>query len=127
MTASRPIRVAARIREELAELLSQKVNDPRVAGVLVTNVEVTPDLLDARVRVRLTGVDDPPARKGALKGLESASGFLRRELGGRLQLRNAPRLTFFYDESIERSRRIDEVLAEIASAPKAAKDPADDE
>ena len=126
MTASRPIRVAARVREELAELLSQRVNDPRVAGVLVTNVEVTPDLLDARVRIRLTGNDDAAARKSALKGLESASGFLRRELGARLQLRNAPRLAFFYDESIERSRRIDEVLAEIASSPK-AKDPSDDE
>jgi ribosome-binding factor A len=127
MTASRPIRVAARIREELSELLSQRVNDPRVAGVLVTNVEVTPDLLDARIRVRLSTNDDPAARKAALKGLESASGFLRRELGGRLQLRNAPRLTFFYDESIERSRRIDEVLAEIAASPKAAKDPSEDE
>lgn len=126
MTASRPVRVAARIREELSELLSQKVNDPRVAGVLVTNVDVTPDLLDARIRVRLSGNDDPAARKAALKGLESASGFLRRELGGRLALRNAPRLAFFYDESIERTRRIDEVLAEIAASPK-AKDPSEDE
>ena len=122
MTASRPIRVAARVREELAELLSQKVNDPRVAGVLVTNVDVTPDLLDARVRVRLTGDDTPQSRKAALKGLESASGFLRRELGARLQLRNAPRLQFFYVESLDRSRRIDEVLAEIASSPKAKDD-----
>ncbi len=119
MSGKRTDRVAARIQQELAELLSQKVSDPRVAGVIVTSVDVTPDLLDARIRIRMQSGGEA---KSALKGLESASGFLRRELGARLQLRNAPRLAFFYDESLEKSRRIDEVLAEIAAAPKASDD-----
>jgi ribosome-binding factor A len=119
MSGKRTDRVAARIQQELAELLSQKVSDPRVSGVMVTSVDVTPDLMDARIRIRMQSGGDA---KGALKGLESASGFLRRELGARLQLRNAPRLAFFYDESLEKSRRIDEVLAEIAASPKASED-----
>ena len=122
MSGKRTDRVAARIQQELAELLSQKVSDPRVAGVIVSSVDVTPDLLDARIRIRLQVEGDKNAQKLALKGLESASGFLRRELGARLQLRNAPRLAFFYDESLEKARRIDEVLAEIAAAPKASDD-----
>lgn len=117
MTAKRTDRVSARIQQELAELLSQKVSDPRVAGVIVTSVDVTPDLLDARIRIRMQSGGDSRA---ALEGLQSATGFLRRELGARLQLRNAPRLAFFYDESLEKTRRIDEVLAEIASEPKAS-------
>lgn len=121
-TSKRPVRVAARVQEELATLLSRSVRDPRVASVIVTNVDVTPDLLDARVRIRLTGSDDAQARKNALKGLESASGMLRRELGQRLQLRNAPRLQFFWDESIEAQQRIDQILDEIARDPKARDD-----
>jgi len=119
--AGRPVRVAARVQEELATLLSREVRDPRVANVVVTSVDVTPDLLDARVRFRLT-VDDEASRKNAIKGLESASGLLRRELGQRLQLRNAPRLQFFYDESMEAQERVDRLLDEIAREPKAAKD-----
>ncbi|MGZ3422270.1 MAG: 30S ribosome-binding factor RbfA [Polyangiales bacterium] len=117
----RPVRVASRVQEELAKLLSREIRDPRVTQVIVTSVDVTPDLLDARVRFRLA-VDEPTARKNALAGLNSASGILRRELGQRLQLRNAPRLQFFYDESIEAQDRIDRLLDEISREPKAAKD-----
>jgi ribosome-binding factor A len=117
----RPVRVASRVQEELAKLLSREIRDPRVTQVIVTSVDVTPDLLDARVRFRLA-VDDVAARKNALAGLNSASGLLRRELGQRLQLRNAPRLQFFYDESLEAQDRIDRLLDEISREPKAAKD-----
>ena len=124
MSGKRTERVAARIQQELSELLAQKVSDPRVVGVMVTSVDVTPDLLDARIRIRLQSGEDA---RPALKGLESASGFLRRELGARLQLRNAPRLAFFYDESLEKTRRIDEVLAEINASPKASSADSEDE
>jgi ribosome-binding factor A len=123
----RTARVAARIQEELAQLLVREVQDPRVRFVMITSVSVTPDLLDARVRVRLTTGDAPQARKAVLAGLTSASGLLRRELGQRLQLRHAPRLAFHYDESVETTRRIEEVLAEIAAEPKAKDDASDDE
>lgn len=122
----RTARVEARIQEELAQVLQLKVQDPRVRGVMVTSVSITPDLLDARIRVRLSTGDAPAARKALLSGLTSASGFLRRELGNRLALRNAPRLAFYYDESVEKTRRIEEVLAEIAAEPRAADEPNDE-
>lgn len=115
----RTARVAARIQEELASLLVRAIQDPRVRGAMVTSVSVTPDLLDARVRVRLAANDDAAARKALLAGLNSASGILRREIGQRLALRHAPRLAFHYDESLEKTRRIEEVLAEIEKEPKA--------
>ncbi|MBX7195878.1 MAG: 30S ribosome-binding factor RbfA [Sandaracinaceae bacterium] len=118
----RTARVAARIQEELSSLLLRQVQDPRVRGALVTSVSVTPDLLDARIRVRLSTGDDAAARKALLAGLNSASGLLRRELGQRLALRHAPRLAFHYDESAEKTRRIEEVLAEIEKEPKAQDD-----
>jgi len=120
-------RVNARIQEELARLLVRDVQDPRVRGAMVTSVSITPDLLDARVRVRLATGDDPAARKALLTGLASASGLLRREIGQRLALRHAPRLAFHYDESLEQTRRIEEVLAEIAAEPKASDDDPSDE
>jgi ribosome-binding factor A len=122
MSVKRPVRVAGRIQEELAILLQREIRDPRVASVSISEVEVTPDLLDARVRVRHPSGDEPAARRALLEGLRSASGVLRRELGQRLGLRTAPRLSFFYDEGLERRQRIDEVLAEIAREPKAKDD-----
>jgi ribosome-binding factor A len=116
------VRVGERLREEIALLIQDEVRDPRVVGVAVTEVSMTPDLQLARVRVRLTVVapaDEAKRRKALLAGLESASGMLRRELGHRLGLRYAPKLAFHYDESPEAKDRIDRLLDEIAREPKA--------
>ncbi len=119
----RSARVGERLREELAELLLRQVHDPRVAGSIVSNVDMTADLQLARVKVRLAdGGDIEAKRKALLAGLESASGMLRRELGKRLALRYAPRLTFHYDDGIDRRSRIDGILDEISRAPRAKSD-----
>ena len=110
----RSVRVAGRLREELAALLSREVHDPRVAGVAVADVRLTEDLQLAHVRVRLIDRgDDASARKALLAGLHSASGFLRREVGQRLGLRYAPRLMFHYDEGLEQHDRVGQLLDEI--------------
>lgn len=118
----RSVRVGERIREELATLLTREVHDPRIKDIIVTLVDMTADLQLARVKVRLATDDVPARRKALLHGLESASRMLRRELGKRLQLRYAPQLVFHYDEAPEKRTRIDELLDEIARAPR-AKDP----
>lgn len=119
----RHVRVGERLREELALLIQDEVRDPRVAGVAVTEVSMTPDLQLARVRVRhatvVDAADEAEKRKALLAGLQSASGMLRREIGHRLGLRYAPRLAFHYDESPEAKDRIDRLLDEIAREPKA--------
>ena len=115
----RPARVAERVRDVLAEVLARVVNDPRVRGVTVTNVEITDDLRMVRVGVRSLETTVPESRrKEILKGLERALGVIRREVTARAQLRYAPELRFHYDAGGDAQTRIDEILAEIADTYK---------
>jgi ribosome-binding factor A len=107
-------RVAEGIREELASMLNLDLKDPRAAGAVVTRVEMTGDLRGAKVWVRLLEATADQARRQELvDALTHAAGMLRREVTQRLALRHAPTLRFVYDEGLERSTRVDELLAEI--------------
>jgi ribosome-binding factor A len=107
-------RVSEGVRAELAALFAKGVKDPGVTGVIVTRVEMTSDLKSARVYVRLLeGGDDDARRAAGLAALGRASGILRREVTQRLGLRYAPRFVFRYDDLVERSTRIESLLAEI--------------
>jgi ribosome-binding factor A len=99
------------IRNHLMDLLERKVNDPRLQMVTVTGVEVTPDA--ARATVHFSVLGDKEAQAEALNGLESAAGWLRRELGHRLRLRNTPQLVFHYDPSLEHGLHIASILDEL--------------
>jgi ribosome-binding factor A len=112
---SRAQRVAGLLRAELMELLLRGgLRDKAVADAYVTNVAFTDDLRHARVYFRLTrstlGAKD---RENALLALEKASGYLRRELGPRLQLQYMPDLKFFWDDGLDRAARVEAVLDEI--------------
>ncbi|HTJ85139.1 MAG TPA: 30S ribosome-binding factor RbfA [Polyangiaceae bacterium] len=110
----RAVRVAERVRDEIARLLGRKINDPRVAGVIVSRVEMTDDLRMARVFYRLLEADVPERRlKEAQTGLERAAGLFRRELTHALKLRSAPELRFSYDSGMDHQNRVEELLAEI--------------
>lgn len=105
-------RVAERIREEMSMLL-RGLSDPRLAGVLVTRVEVTDDLSFCRIYVRRDLGADEKDKRALLKGLEAAGGRLRRDLVKAIALRTAPALKFFYDEGIDAQTRVEELLREI--------------
>ena len=98
MASNRIGRINDEIRKELAELL-RNVKDPRVQGTMIsiTRVEATPDLRYAKVYVSFLQED---RAADALKGLKSAGGWLRRELGRALQLRYTPELVWELDDSI---------------------------
>jgi ribosome-binding factor A len=108
---SRARRIAERIQRELAELLLQQVDDPRLSGVTVTAVEVDRELAFATVYV--TVLDEAERRRQVLTGLGRARGFLRTQLAQRIELRTFPQLRFIYDESGLRGERIDAVLEEL--------------
>lgn len=112
MPTRRQRRVSELIHRELSWLLMREVRDPRLADVTVTEVQVTADLLLARIYFTVLG--DAEAEKEALAGLESAGGFVRTQLAGRLRLRFMPELIFEVDTSAAYGRRIDELLAQIA-------------
>lgn len=100
--------------QELAILISQKIRDPRARGAVVSRVDLSDDLRQARVYVRaLEGAEDDAKKKELIEGLERASGVLRREATRALKLRVAPELKFFYDDGLDKRSRVDSLLAEI--------------
>ena len=108
----RAVRVAARLREELSSAL-RGLSDPRARGALVTRVEMSDDLQNASVFVRLEREATPAERAALLRGLESASGRLRREVSQVLSLRFSPKLRFAFDEGVDAQSRVEEILLEI--------------
>jgi ribosome-binding factor A len=106
----RSSRVAERVREELAWMLTREVRDPGAAGAIVSRVEMTDDLKTARIYVRtLEG-------KGAaetLAALKRAGPMLRRHVTTRVGLRFAPELRFFYDDRLDAVNRIEQLLEEV--------------
>ncbi len=107
-------RVSDMIRSHLMELLSRKANDPRLRMITITDVRVTPDTRYADVHFSILGGAEEQAETQA--GLESAAGWLRRELGRRLRLRNIPTLTFHYDPSLERGEHIASMIDELSTS-----------
>ncbi|MBE9527359.1 MAG: 30S ribosome-binding factor RbfA [Proteobacteria bacterium] len=114
---SRSRRVGELIQRELATLLSREVKDPRLALISITAVDVTRDLSLAKVFYTIMDIADETDQNKQAKvkeGLIKASGFLRYELGHRIQLRIVPKLEFFYDQSVvhgsELSSLIDHVI-----------------
>jgi ribosome-binding factor A len=111
---TRARRVAEALREELASLLAHEVKDPGVRGAVVTRTGVSNDLRTASVDVRLLqGGDDAGRRRALMDALQRASGMLRRELTQRLGLRFAPELRFSYDEGLDKTAKVEALLAEI--------------
>ncbi len=109
--SKRTERVADLIRRELADILMNRMRDPRLGFVSVTGVEVSPDL--GHAVVYLSSLDGAERRAEIIKVLSFAVPFLRRELAPRLGLREVPTLRFIYDESIERGARIEDLLRQI--------------
>jgi ribosome-binding factor A len=104
-------RVGEAIREELSQIIGFEMNDPRLTGVTIAEVRVTPDGREAHVRVALYG--EPEQRKTAMAGLQHAKGHLRHEIGSRMQLRHVPELFFETDTGTEASTRVEELLKRV--------------
>ena len=107
-------RVGEQLKREISHVLRTQVHDPRVSGVTVTSVEVSPDLTFARVWVQLSGDDEK--RRIALEGLTAAAPFVRRQLGDLIRVRRIPELDFQQDLTLERALRIEALLREVTPA-----------
>jgi len=104
-------RIADRIREEMSSLLIKEISDPRLFQVFVTDVRVDRELAYADVYV--SAVEGAQRSAEILQGMESASGFIRRELSARVELRSFPRLRFHWDPTPENADYIESLFKKI--------------
>jgi len=116
MPFKRSSQVGQQMKRELSGIIASQLKDPRLGFVTVTDVELADDLRYAKVFISIYG--DPDKQKQTLKGLKSAKGYIRRELGQRLQLRNCPDFDFRIDESIAQGDKIDHLLNQISKEKK---------
>jgi ribosome-binding factor A len=103
-------RVNETIREVLGDAIATGLKDPRIGFVTVTAVDTSPDLRTARVYVSVLG--DQHERERSLAGLRSSHGVLQAKIAGAMRLKRTPKLTFEYDDSLERGDRITRLLDE---------------
>jgi len=104
-------RIADRVRQELSEMLIREISDPRLKQIFVTDVKIDKELAYADVYV--SAIEGVSRSADVLAGLESASGFIRRTLASRVELRAFPRLRFHWDVTPENADRIEQVLAQL--------------
>lgn len=108
---SRTDRISEEVKRELSAIV-RELKDPRIPMMTtVVNVRVTKDLKFAKAYISILGTDKQ--KNDALSTLKSAGGFIRREIGHRLNLRNTPEFTFVADDSIEYGAHINEILKEL--------------
>lgn len=115
MAGHRTERLAEEIREEVAQIVGGEMKDPRLGFVTVTRVALTADLRTARVLVSVMG--DPKERARSLGILRRAAGFVRRELGQRLNIRHTPEIVFQHDEGTANTERVAELLEQVKAPP----------
>lgn len=111
MSSIKQERMSGRIRKILSQLILREVADPRLQGITITDVELDPELLFAKVYVNALGEEE--RQPEVMLALERAKGYLRREVAHRVRLRKAPELIFRWDESLARGERINALLSSL--------------
>lgn len=104
-------RVGDLIKREISQMLIRGIKDPRIGLVTITRVSLTDDLRLAKVYFSVIGGEDDRQRN--LEGLNSARGFIKREVGRRIHLRHVPEIVFNYDPSLDYADHIDRLMREL--------------
>ncbi|MBR0260929.1 MAG: 30S ribosome-binding factor RbfA [Selenomonadaceae bacterium] len=99
------------IKQEMSKMLLTDLKDPRIGFVTVTDVEMTGDLREAKIYVSIMGGEEQV--KSSLEGLNSALGFVRREIGQRVRLRFTPEISFALDTSLDYGDHIQKLLLQV--------------
>lgn len=99
------------IKQEMSKMLLKEIKDPRIGFVTVTDVEMTGDLREAKIYISVMGGEEQV--KSSLEGLNSALGFIRREIGQRIRLRFTPEISFALDTSLDYGDHIQKLLLQV--------------
>ncbi len=116
LPGKRATRVGDQILRFIAELLMNKIRDPRVKGVTLTGISLSNDLKNARIFFSVLGAESDV--KQAMAGLESAKGFIKRQLGSGLELRNVPDIIFDHDPTLANGNRLEQLFKKIQDEEK---------
>jgi ribosome-binding factor A len=111
MEGKRSEKVADLIQREVSQMLVRSIKDPRIGFVTITRVSVSEDCRFAKIYFSVAG--SLKERERSMKGLESAKGYVRRELGRRIRLRYTPEIMFQFDPSIEYAIHMEELIQGI--------------
>ena len=111
MTSRRVQKAAEAIREVVSMAILADLKDPRIEGVTVTFVEVSPDMRTAKVHVSIMG--DEASQRLCLHGLRSAAGYLQQKISNRIDTRYTPRVRFELDEGVKKSIAIAKMLGDV--------------
>jgi len=111
MEGRRSEKVADLIQKEISLMLVKSVKDPRIGFVTITKVTVSDDCRVAKVYFSVAGT--PAERERSVKGLDSAKGFVRKELGRRIRLRYTPEIIFQFDPSVEYAIHMEELIQSL--------------
>ncbi len=120
LAGKRATRVGDQILREIAELLMRKVKDPRVQGVTLTGIRMSNDLKHARVFYSFIGEKEEGRR--VQTGLDSAKGYMKREIGLRLDLKYVPEILFQHDATLETGQHMEKLFEKIRSTEEGGSD-----
>ncbi|MDU0499281.1 30S ribosome-binding factor RbfA [Staphylococcus haemolyticus] len=111
MNNMRAERVGEQMKKEIMDIVNNKVKDPRVGFITITDVDLTNDLSQAKVYLTVLGSEKEV--NDTFKALDKAKGFIKSELGSRMRLRIVPELFFEYDESFEYGNKIEKMIQDL--------------
>ena len=113
MSSIRAQKISDFLKKEISLLISSEINDPRLKNINITAVKSSPDITQATVFYTLIRIDDKNVEEIDVKTLEKLSGMLRSRLAKIMKIRRVPKLNFRFDESLEYSNNIEELLKKI--------------
>jgi ribosome-binding factor A len=111
MEGRRSDKIADLIQKEISQMLTRGLKDPRIGFVTITKVAVSEDCRTAKIYFSVAGSSEE--RERSTEGLNSAKGYVRKELGRRIRMKYTPEITFQFDPSIEYAIHIGEVIEQI--------------
>ena len=120
MSRLRPERVQEALRQEISRVALEEIKDPRIGFLTITKVELTKDLRYAKVYFSVLGGAKEKAL--ALKGLNSAKGYIKGMVADRIKLRLVPEISFRIDESIEHTKEIYDLFERIKKKDRGERD-----
>lgn len=120
---SRGERISVKIQQAITELLSKKMQDPRIEMATISYVKLSPDLRVAFVHVAVFG--DKKRVLETLEGFKKSKGFIKKRIAPKLGLKYMPDLRFVHDDSFDKAAKMDELIRSASDSPPAEPDPSD--